>query len=132
MAGAPQAPGPQHNMRGEEVANMSSRGDVGRWTRRDVLGALGRTAALGVLGAGVGPAVARAGAASRDFNWRKHAGTRLRFLGWNELWSMAMDKKVPEFEELTGIRAERSPKTRRMPFHSDGSLLSVPVPWALM
>jgi multiple sugar transport system substrate-binding protein len=91
-------------MRGEEEANMSSRKNRKGWTRRDVLGALGRTAALGVLGTGVGPAVLRAGAATRDFNWRKHAGTSLRFCGWNELWSMAMDKKVAEFEQVTGIK----------------------------
>ena len=83
---------------------MSSREYEGLWTRRDVLGMLGRTAALGVLGAGAGPSVVRAAATSQDFNWRKHAGKSLRFLGWNELWSMTMDKSLPEFEQLTGIK----------------------------
>ena len=83
---------------------MPSQKNRGQWTRRGVLGALGGTAALGVLGAGAGPTIARAAAAAQDFNWRKHAGKSLRFLGWNDLWSMTMDKKVPEFEELTGIK----------------------------
>lgn len=70
--------------------------------RREFLRTLGRTSVLGTL-ALTGAATR---SAARDFNWRKHAGTTLRFLGWNDLWSMTMDKKVPEFEQLTGIKLQ--------------------------
>ena len=36
----------------------------------------------------------------------KYKGTTIRYLGWNDLWSVNMRDKLPEFEELTGIKVE--------------------------
>lgn len=84
----------------KEDTAMATPSGASHCTRRGFLRGIGRAGAAGLL---AGAVPARAGAAA-DFNWRKHTGTTLRFLGWNDLWSMAMDKKVPEFEKLTGIK----------------------------
>ncbi|MDA8219465.1 MAG: sugar ABC transporter substrate-binding protein [Dehalococcoidales bacterium] len=44
------------------------------------------------------------GPATADFDWKKYKGTELRYVGWNDNWSQPMNPKVPEFEELTGIK----------------------------
>ncbi|MCL5110849.1 MAG: extracellular solute-binding protein [Chloroflexi bacterium] len=53
------------------------------------------------------PAATQAPAASTgagDFDWKKYKGTSLRYVGWNDNWSQPMTSKVPEFEDLTGIK----------------------------
>lgn len=70
-------------------------------TRRQMLGTLGGATAIALAGAAGG---VRRVHAAQDFNWRKHEGTTLRFLGWNHPWSDLIDKRLPDFEQLTGIK----------------------------
>lgn len=52
------------------------------------------------------PAASSAPATKSDFDWRKYAGKNIRYLGWTDLWSTAIEAKVPEFEQLTGIKLD--------------------------
>ena len=76
-----------------------------RWkvnlTRRNFLRLAAGSSAATVLASYVSP---RAHAAAMDFDWKKYKGTTIRYLGWNEGWSVNMRQKLPEFEELTGIK----------------------------
>lgn len=45
-----------------------------------------------------------ASAAGEGFNWRKHAGTTIRFMANVHPWTESIKPLIPEFEKLTGIK----------------------------
>jgi multiple sugar transport system substrate-binding protein len=79
---------------------MARRGALPGLTRRRFLQLTAGTAAA----TAVSPR--RSAAAGADFDWKKYKGTTIRYLGWNDLWSVNMREKLPEFEDLTGIKVE--------------------------
>ncbi len=75
---------------------------AGRLSRRGFLAGLGGGTALGALGAGgiAGPASAQA------FNWKKHAGAKLRVVTLKFPLSEIQQARLADFEQLTGIKVQ--------------------------
>ena len=75
---------------------------AGRLSRRGFLAGLGGGSALGALGAGgiAGPASAQA------FNWKKHAGAKLRVVTLKFPLSEIQQARLADFEQLTGIKVQ--------------------------
>lgn len=71
------------------------------------------TAAATTAPAAPAAAATTAPVAAGGFDWKKYSGTNLRFLGWNDMWSVQMIKKKSEFEQLTGMTLnwEQYPQT---------------------
>jgi multiple sugar transport system substrate-binding protein len=73
-------------------------------TRRDVL-QLGAGVAAGVA---AGPFVMRVAGAGESFNWQRFKGTKIYVLFTKHPWNDTIQRLVPEFEKLTGIKVELS------------------------
>ena len=75
---------------------------AGLLSRRGFLAGLGGGSALVALGAGglAAPASAQA------FNWKKHAGTKLRVVTLKFPLSEIQQARLADFEQLTGIKVE--------------------------
>ena len=75
-----------------------------RMTRREIL----RLGAGAVAGAAVGPFVFRLARAGEAFNWQRFKGTKLYVLLTKLPWTETLERRLPEFEKLTGITVEFS------------------------
>jgi multiple sugar transport system substrate-binding protein len=81
-------------------------------TRRDLLrmAAVASAAACGPALAQTSPTATAAGVGvsptQAAFDWKRYAGTTIRYLDWNGTWSMFINKKKADFEVLTGIKVE--------------------------
>jgi multiple sugar transport system substrate-binding protein len=71
-------------------------------SRRGILAGLGRGTALATLGTGGFARSTRA----QGFNWGKHAGTRLRVVTLKFPLSEIEQRRLAEFEQLTGIKVQ--------------------------
>ena len=71
-------------------------------TRRDVL----RLGAGVAAGAAVGPFVMRVARAGEAFSWQRFKGSKIFMMFTKNPWGDTMEKLLPEFEKLTGIKVE--------------------------
>ena len=79
----------------------SSQGAQGM-TRRDVL----RAGAGAAAGAAVGPFVLRVAGAGEAFNWQRFKGSKIYVLFTKHPWNDTIERLLPEFEQLTGIKVD--------------------------
>jgi len=71
-------------------------------TRRDVL----RVGAGVAAGAAVGPFVLRVAGAGEAFSWQRFKGSKIYVLFTKHPWNDTIERLLPEFEKLTGIKVE--------------------------
>ena len=71
-------------------------------TRRDVL----RAGAGAAAGAAVGPFVLRVAGAGEAFNWQRFKGSKIYVLFTKHPWNDTIERLLPEFEQLTGIKVD--------------------------
>jgi multiple sugar transport system substrate-binding protein len=71
-------------------------------TRRDVL----RLGAGLASAAAVGPFVLRIAGAGESFNWQRFRGSKIYVLFTKHPWNDTVQRMLPEFEKLTGIKVD--------------------------
>ena len=84
-----------------KMRKSSGNGSQGM-TRRDVL----RLGAGVAAGAAVGPFVMRVARAGEAFSWQRFKGSKIFMMFTKNPWGDTMEKLLPEFEKLTGIKVE--------------------------